>query len=55
MFDMEKDRGQTALFQFYDFGGGGGGDHSSNYINSLSSSQSQDDPLINLNIYANSG
>ena len=32
MLDMEKERGQTALFQFYDFvcvcvcvGGGGGG------------------------------
>ena len=25
MLDMEKERGQAALFQFYDFRGGGGG------------------------------
>ena len=58
MLDMEKERGQTALFQFNDFtggGGGGGGGHSSNYFNSLRSPYSQDIPLVNLNIYAKFG
>ena len=45
--DMEKERGQMALLQFYDLRGG----HSSNYINSLRSPLSQDNPLLNLYIY----
>ena len=40
MLDMEKEKSQTALFKCYDFRGG------QNYINSLRSPLSQDNPLV---------